>query len=113
VNVRLANYEFCNEINQGDKIVVKKGSRELVGLGTVTSDYYFDDKAENFKSRRNVKWEVKNSTAVPFDLANKTLTNITSYNDDRFGAFDSYAKLLEAIVKKEYNPLKKWSPLLK
>ena len=38
-----ANFEFKSVISIGDIIIVKKGRDELLGYGTVKSDYYYDD----------------------------------------------------------------------
>jgi hypothetical protein len=82
MNNSLANYEFKNIMQIGDVILVKKGTQEFVGVGIVKSDYYFDEAAADYKSRRKVQW-IKNGSWI--DTNNKTvlktLTDVTSYKD--------------------------------
>src|SRR5690625_7408451 len=67
-NSILANEEFKNSISIGDVIIVKKGRNELLGYGTVTSDYYYDSERDDFRSEeRRVgkesrsRWQPKNA----------------------------------------------------
>ena len=48
--------DFCNKMNEGDIVIVKKGTKTLLGYGRVTSDYYFDEEREEFLHCRQVKW---------------------------------------------------------
>ncbi len=96
MNNSLANYEFKNVMQIGDVILVKKGTQEFVGVGIVKSDYYFDESAADYKSRRKVQW-IKNGSWI--DTNNKTvlktLTDVTSYMD-----YISYLKQLLGLEEK-------------
>ncbi len=77
--------DFCNgenKINIGDIVIVKKGTKTLLGYGRVTSDYYFDEEREKFLHCRQVKWLKKGEWNLDFTLPRKTLTDITTYNSD-------------------------------
>lgn len=71
------NFSFAKNISIGDIVIAKRGRTEFIGYGEVTSDYYFDDQREKYKSCRDVKWIEKgswvNDTMVPI----KTLTDAT------------------------------------
>ncbi len=92
-----ANYEFANEINIGDVIIVKKGRSELLGYGEVTSDYYFDNTREDYKNCRNVQWIKKGTWAPHKSLVLKTLTNITKYKSDS-EAYNTFFEQLLGII---------------
>ena len=104
MNVRLANYQFCNDMNIGDIVFAKKGSKELVGMGVVKSDYYFDDSKPEYFSRRKVDWKINKAIQLPFDLSLKTLTDVTNY-DTKYEGFQYYHNVLEAIVSEQIDPL--------
>lgn len=81
-NDSTANYEFKSRIKIGDIVIVKKGRSELLGYGLITSDYFYDEKREDFKKCRKVDWKKKGSWKVDGSLSLKTLTDITPYNSD-------------------------------
>ena len=81
-NNAVACYDFSKVMKEGDFVIVKKKSRELVGLGKVTSGYFHDDSREEYRNVRKVDWIKKGSWQIDQDTihpAPKTLTNITSY----------------------------------
>lgn len=82
MNDALANYEFKKVISIGDIIIVKRGLHDFLGYGIVTSDYYYDNNREDFKSCRKVNW-IKNGLwkDPQSKTVLKTLTNITQYKD--------------------------------
>jgi hypothetical protein len=81
-NNALANLEFRDIIHIGDIIIPKKGRQEYLGYGIVGSEYYYDDKASDYKSRRKVTWVKRGVwTAPKADIVLKTLTDITKYPD--------------------------------
>lgn len=78
--------EFCNRIKVNDYVIAKQGVSKIVGYGIVTSEYFFDDSKEHYKSRRNVKWLSKEEHSAgiqengkPRKLPMKTLTEISQY----------------------------------
>lgn len=78
-NDALALWEFCNEIQIGDFVLVKSGRHDWLGFGEVASDYRYEESRSNYCHRRRVVWvktgEWKRATRHPL----KTLTEITSY----------------------------------
>lgn len=77
-----ATWQFAKEMRIGDVVFVKKGMQVIVGKGIVDSDYIFDEKREDYKNIRKVKWMKHGEWDAPVKLASKTLTDITAYTDD-------------------------------
>lgn len=92
-----ANDEFLNKINIGDVIIAKKGRRELLGYGEVTSSYTFDESRNEYQKFRKVNWKLKGTWKVDFSLVLKTLTDITRYSSNHPG-YDIYYKRLLGIM---------------
>lgn len=76
-----ALYQFVNDINIGDIIIVKNGSHSLYGYGEVKSDYTYDDlhHVREVSWIKTGNWDV--SDIVENNLVLKTLTDITSYGN--------------------------------
>ena len=89
-NDKCAITDFTKKIKIGDIIIVKHGRKKLIGRGVVTSDYFYDQSVDSFKSRRRVDWTHKGEWYVEDTLVMKTLTDITKYGD--------YAKQLESTM---------------
>lgn len=95
-NAVLACWQFQNEIAVGDIVYAKRGRREIVGRGEVTSEARFEPQRTSFRNVRSVKWTYIGSWAHPGDAATKTLTDVTSYHD--------YVERLESLVTGEAEP---------
>ena len=93
--------DFCNKMNEGDIVIVKKGTKTLLGYGRVTSDYYFDEERDEFLHCRQVKWLKKGEWNLDFTLPRKTLTDVTTYNSDIKGI--KYAQYLLNIMNENTN----------
>ncbi|MDR7161393.1 AAA family ATPase [Arthrobacter sp. BE255] len=89
-NAVLAVWQFQNEIAVGDIVYAKRGRREIVGRGEVTSDARFEPDRASFRHVRSMNWTHRGSWEHPGDAATKTLTDITPYRD--------YLEKLEALV---------------
>lgn len=89
-NDKCAITNFTKKIKIGDIIIVKHGRKKLIGRGVVTSEYFYDDSVDSFKSRRKVEWTHKGEWYVEDTLVMKTLTDITKYGD--------YSKQLETTM---------------
>ena len=77
----LATWEFANEMKPGDVIYVKKGLRDLVGRGIVTSEYIFDSNATEYGHIRKVNWTHNGEWKKAFRQVLKVLTEITKAKD--------------------------------
>jgi len=81
-NTALANFEFRDVLKEEDIIIVKRGRKEYLGYGIVTSDYYYDSTRQTYQKCRKVYWKKKGTweeRGHPIVL--KTLTDITKYPD--------------------------------
>lgn len=79
-NDSLACYEFASEIEIGDVIIAKKGTKEYIGWGIVTSEYFYDETKSSYKSRRRVSWKNQGGWIdTNGKIVLKTLTDITKY----------------------------------
>ncbi|MDQ7797867.1 MAG: AAA family ATPase [Candidatus Edwardsbacteria bacterium] len=97
-NNALGCYSFANLMKIGDEVFAKVGRREIVGYGTVTSDYIFDDSRNRYKQVRKVTWHKKGSWLVESDqmFAMKAVTNLTKYV--------KYVAMLRKLVNGESGP---------
>jgi hypothetical protein len=98
--------EFANKMSVGDVVIVKTKQKSLLGYGIVTSDYYFDDERQKYKSCRKVKWEKTGNWTTDFQLVQKTLTDITKYPTEHPG-YKHYYERLMAIIEGVYMPYPK------
>lgn len=71
-------WDFLHSMEPGDIVFVKKGQSEIVGMGTVTSDYEYDDNRETYPHIRKVKWTHKGSWTAPITLGMRTLVDLTN-----------------------------------
>jgi len=71
------NYNFAKKMKIGDVVFSKKGKKILLGYGIVTSDYFHDTNSDEFKSRRKINWMLRGEWQLDFELAPKTLEEIT------------------------------------
>ncbi|MCL4475450.1 MAG: EVE domain-containing protein [Nitrospirae bacterium] len=72
--------DFLHEIRKGDIVFVKRGIKELVGFGEVTSDYFYDPDQPEYRHLRNAEWRKKGSWMIPDNMKSlpvKTLTELT------------------------------------
>jgi MoxR-like ATPase len=72
--------DFAHMMSPGDLVFVKRGRREIIGFGTVKSDYRFEPDRPFFRHVRDVAWQSSGSwpTASHRLLPMKTLTEITN-----------------------------------
>ena len=84
-NAAHATWQFVHDMKQGDIVFVKKGMRQLVGRGVVTSDYFFDSSNDaEYSNLRKMNWTdncMEQPKEHPGQAVMKTLTDITSYTD--------------------------------
>ena len=80
-NDSLALWQFCNEIQQGDIILVKRGRKDILGMGTVESEYCYDESRGEYPHYRRVNWTDKGLWKNDSAFAMKTLTDVTRYTE--------------------------------
>ena len=80
-NYTLAAWQFTHEMKPGDTVIAKQGSRQIYGIGTITSDYKYDEKRDTYKNLRKVEWQTTGRWILPEDrgVASKTLTRATNF----------------------------------
>jgi hypothetical protein len=81
-------WDFVHEIQPGDIIFAKRGTREIVGIGIVTSDCipprHPDHPLGNkhkFRHARKVDWRITESVQVNFKLGRKTVVRENRWDD--------------------------------
>ncbi|WP_462413737.1 AAA family ATPase [Neobacillus sp. Marseille-QA0830] len=80
-NAGHATWQFANEMNIGDVIIVKKGLKKVIGRGIVASDYEYDKTRDVYNNIRKVHWTHKGEWDHEGQIVAKTLTDITPYTD--------------------------------
>jgi len=93
--------EFTNKMSVGDVVIVKTKQKSLLGYGIVTSDYYFDDERQKYKSCRKVEWKKTGNWTTDFQLVQKTLTDVTKYTSEHPN-YNFYYERLMAIIGDNY-----------
>lgn len=82
MNAVLANYEFGHVMKPGDIVIAKRGAKEYIGYGVVTSEYRYDSTLKDYCSYRTVTWKARDEREEPDGrIVLKTLTNISKYPD--------------------------------
>ena len=75
-------FEFKEVISIGDIVITKKGKKEYLGYGVVTSDYFFDPNRKAYQNYRKVDWKKKGVWEKEDELIPmKTLTDISGNKD--------------------------------
>ncbi|MDL2271248.1 AAA family ATPase, partial [Methanobrevibacter sp. OttesenSCG-928-I08] len=85
-NNSTALFNFSREMKIGDLVIIKTGTRKLLGIGKITSNYRFSEILnEEYSQIRDVEWFILGDFDVEkhvTPLITKTLTNITKYDED-------------------------------
>jgi 5-methylcytosine-specific restriction protein B len=58
-------WAFAKQIKKGDVIVANNGLKSIVGIGTVTGDYWYNENREQYKHCLPIKWDVTTEFPVP------------------------------------------------
>jgi len=80
-NDALGLYNIAFEMNIGDILYARKGSSTLLGIGTIESDYIYDNSREKYKHVRKVKWTKTGEWSFSGTLPQKALTEYTEGDD--------------------------------
>ncbi|MED4051534.1 AAA family ATPase [Priestia megaterium] len=74
--------DFANSMSVGDFVFIKKGTKQVLAMAEITSDYQYDALRQSHPHFREVKWiAVDEHYLQNGKLPTKTLTNITPYPD--------------------------------
>jgi DNA polymerase III delta prime subunit len=77
---------FLYEVQKGDMVFVKRGIKELVGFGEVTSDYFYDPDRTEYRHLRRAEWRSKGSWLIPDSTKNLPVKILTELTDtERIG----------------------------
>ena len=72
-------WQFVHEVKTGDVLFAKNGRSEIVGMGTVVSEYIFDSSFDSeHPNLRKVKWTAVGDWKIDDTLPMQTLTKITN-----------------------------------
>jgi|GEM_PF-1293336 len=86
--------EFLSEMKIGDWVLVKRGRKEILGFGEISSDYSFDALAQSHQHQRSIVWiktgHWKRDSVGPV----KTLTNITKIRVDNSYAWEVHLRMI-------------------
>ena len=80
-NAVLCCWQFQNEMAVGDIIYAKRGRREIIGRGEVTSESQYRPDRETYRYVRTVNWTHAGSWPHPGHAVTKTLTDVTQYRE--------------------------------
>jgi 5-methylcytosine-specific restriction protein B len=67
-------WSFAKELKKGHIIIANNGLQSIVGVGTVTGDYYYDDSRAEYKHCVPVQWDITTAFPVPESARNITAT---------------------------------------
>lgn len=77
-NSALACWQFQAQMQPGDIIYVKKGTKQIIAYGIVTSDYKFDESRAEYKNIRTAEWhQLEEPITVDLNHNQKTLTKLS------------------------------------
>ncbi len=112
--------DFSNEMKIGDIVFIKKGTKALLGVGMITSDYKFSKetkipvaiKKNEHNHFREVEWLKRGEFDITPEgpMIQKTLTNITNYPSKSFEGllyYQALGKLMDFPIDEYINPQKK------
>ena len=72
-------WAFSREVKEGDVVYVRRGVKEIIGVGKVSGEYYYNAEREHYKHCRDVKWNTDNDfhREVSFQMARASIVCIT------------------------------------
>ena len=103
INDVRAMMDFRDVMKPGDLVFAKKGLNTVVGVGRVTSEYFYVENVPDMRHRRKVEWFVIGERHINERAPLKTLTDITSYSRfliklaDLYNLEDLYAESLHRL----------------
>lgn len=73
--------DFVHKIRIGDGVFVKRGTRELVGYGEVTSGYFYEPDRPEYRHLRRANWKITGEWTIPDDWTNLPVRTLTELRD--------------------------------
>jgi 5-methylcytosine-specific restriction protein B len=67
-------WSFAKELKKGNVIIANNGLGSIVGVGTVTGDYFYDESRAEYKHCVPVHWDITTEFPVPESARNLTAT---------------------------------------
>jgi len=95
--------DFVHKMRIGDGVFVKRGTKELVGYGEVSSAYFYDPERPEYRHLRRVKWKYTGKWTIPDDwtsLPAKTLTEL--HDSNRVQRYLALLRDSNKIINPEY-----------
>jgi len=89
----LCCWQFQNDIAIGDIVYAKRGRREIIGRGEITSEAQYRPDRDTYRYVRTVNWTHTGSWPHPGQAATKTLTDVTQYR--------GYVEEIETLIAGE------------
>lgn len=80
-NNALSCFSFCKDMRPGDVVFAKKGQKEIIGWGEISSDYSFDDSRPSMKHVRRVDDWREGHWPASKNLPLKTITEVTKNSE--------------------------------
>lgn len=74
-------WRFSHNVEIGDRIVANRGTKEVLGIGTVTGPYYYQSEAKDHRHRLPVRWDDTVHRAVNYT---SWVPTMVSLNTERF-----------------------------
>lgn len=85
LNIKNALWDFVDRMKKDDIIVARGGRDKILGVGTVSGDYTYDESVEDHRHRRKMDWRCcEPAVSIPHALADiprKTLTDRSDRKD--------------------------------
>lgn len=108
-------YDFINEMAHGDYVVARGGSRRILGVGVIRSDYAYREAYEYWHGR-DVSWLRTEKIELPQDMPSFPRHAISEISEDKRlvelidsyigGRVDVVAPLADVVVRREITILK-------
>jgi 5-methylcytosine-specific restriction enzyme B len=67
-------WSFAKELKNGSVIIANNGLQSIVGVGTVTGDYFYNESRAEYKHCVPVQWDITSEFPVPESARNITAT---------------------------------------
>ena len=75
--------DFVQKVREGDGVFVKRGTKELVGYGEVTSGYFYESERPEYRHLRRANWMTTGEWAIPDDWKNLPVKTLTELRDKK------------------------------